>query len=240
MNFFLLKEADLNSKNLNFDVLPDPSRATTIFSMLDDFSAGLGFFPLYNLIDPRYFPSSGKYQVRIRIYNESKNGYGESEEETKWPTLDGEFDFEFSEADIATLRKNKDAIRDITRENAFRYDELPDVFRNPGSLNDPKATAAKISAILKRDLPERIILKFAAEKVSGLQWHIATDDLGLPKYRYFNPDIYVAYKMDGKCYVGTVTLREVYQGGGTYGPLQVAFTSASEQHDKGIDCAKVK
>jgi hypothetical protein len=171
---------------------------------------------------------------------ETKNAWGKYEDEEKWPFLEGEFDFNFSESDIATLEKNRTAIRDITRENAFRYDKLPDVFSNPGPLNDPKATAAKISAILKRDLPQRTILKFAAEKVSGVQWNVAKDDYGLPKYRYFTPDIYVAYKMDGKCYVGTVTLRETYQGGGTFGPLEVAFTSASQQQDRGIDCAKIK
>lgn len=49
------------------------------------------------------------------------------------------------------------------------------------------------------------------------------------------------YKVDGKCYVGNVTLRETYSGGGTYGPLEVGFTSASGSGgDKAIDCAKVK
>jgi hypothetical protein len=50
----------------------------------------------------------------------------------------------------------------------------------------------------------------------------------------------MAYKINGKCYVGNVTLRQVYSGGGTFGPLQVAFTSAGSLPDKGIDCAKVK
>ena len=50
----------------------------------------------------------------------------------------------------------------------------------------------------------------------------------------------MAYKLDGQCRVGTVTLRENYTGGGTYGPLEVAFTSASDKQDRGIDCAKIK
>jgi hypothetical protein len=240
LNHFLLKESDLSSKSMNFDVLPDPGKATTIFSALEDFSAGNGFFPLYNIVSPEAFPSNGKYTVHVTVYRETVNAWGSLEESDKWPTLEGEFELDFNEADIATLQANKKKVVDVTRENAFRYEKMPDVFSHPGALTDPKATAAKISAILKRDLPERTILKFAAEKVSGLQWNVANDDYGLPKYRYFTPDIYVAYKMNGKCYIGTVTLREVYTGGGTFGPLQVAFTSASEQPDRGIDCALVK
>jgi hypothetical protein len=73
---------------------------------------------------------------------------------------------------------------------------------------------------------------------TGTTWSVAKDDYGLPKYRYFYPGVYVAYKIDGKCYIGKVTLRQDYTGGGTFGPLHVGFTSGGD--DKGIDCAKVK
>jgi len=43
---------------------------------------------------------------------------------------------------------------------------------------------------------------------------IAKDEFNLPKYRYFNLHIHMANKMDGQCRVGTVTLRESYEGGG--------------------------
>jgi hypothetical protein len=239
-NFILLKAEDLGKSWFNFDILPDPAKTTSVYSMLDDFSAGLGFTPLYNLVNETTFPDEGKYEVVVELYSVAKDSWGNDQESDKWPLAKGSFDFGFREADIETLQNNKKKVTEMTRENAFRYESLPPVFSSPGPLNDPNATAAKISAILKRDLPERTILKFAAEKVSGTQWNIAKDDYGLPKYRYFTPDIWVAYKLDGRCYVGTVTLREVYQGGGTFGPLQVAFTSASEQQDRGIDCTKVK
>jgi hypothetical protein len=238
-NYLLLKDDQRGSSSLSFDVLPEPSRATTVFSLLDDFSAGIGFYPLYNtIINERL--EEGKYTVKVKLYVETQDSWGNYQPEEKWPVIEEEFEFNFRDEDVARVRSNNDQIVDIIRENAFRYDKLPPVFSNPAVITDPKATNAKIAAILKRDLPDRTILKLAVEKTSGVLWHIATDDFNLPKYRYFNPDIYVAYKMDGKCYVGTVTLREVYSGGGTYGPLQVAFTSASEQHDKGIDCEKVK
>lgn len=122
--------------------------------------------------------------------------------------------------------------------NAFRYDKLPEVFANPATISDPKATTAKIAAILKRDLPQRSIIKFVVEKYNGALWSIANNEYGIPSYRYFNPHVWVAYKMDGRCYVGYVTLRENYSGGGTYGPLGVAWTSTKD--DRAIDCIKIK
>ena len=239
-NYIYLTPDDLNRAYLNFDVLPEPSKSTTLFSLLDDFSAGLGFFPLYNMINEENFPSAGKYMIRVRFFYRSLNAWGKEEDSEKWPELVEEFEFVFKESDVAALIKNGKQATEVSRENAFRYDKLPAVFSNPMTVTDPKATNAKIGAILKRDLPNRTIIRFAVEKYSGSLWHIAKDDYGLPKYRYFNPDVYVAYKMDGKCYVGTVTLRETYSGGGTYGPLEVGFTSASGVQDRGIDCAKVK
>ena len=73
---------------------------------------------------------------------------------------------------------------------------------------------------------------------TGTLWSTANDDFGLPKYRYFYPGVYVAYKLDGNCYIGKITLRQDYTGGGTFGPLHVGFTSGND--DKGIDCALVK
>jgi hypothetical protein len=240
-NYLFLKPDDLQRTWLNFDVLPEPSKVTTLFSLLSDFSAGLGFFPLYHLIDEDHFSQAGKYTVRIKLFYRSQNAWGKEEEDpAKWPQLTDEFEFNFRESDIATLVKNKEEATEVARENAFRYDKLPLVFSNPAVITDPKATNAKIAAILKRDLPERTILKFAVEKTSGTLWSIAKDDYGLPKYRYFDPHVYVAYKMDGKCYVGHVTLRETYSGGGTYGPLEVGFTTASGVRDRGIDCVKIK
>ena len=69
---------------------------------------------------------------------------------------------------------------------------------------------------------------------------VAKDEFNLPKDSYFNPHIHMAYKMDGQCRLEMVTLRENYEGGGNYVPLEVAYTSASQQQDRGIECSKIK
>ncbi len=235
--YLLVKDEFKNSNALNFDILPEGSKATTLYSLLDDFVAGLGHFPLPSGIGYAQLPD-GKYQVRIKIYMETKNAYGSYQSEDKWPILEGEFDFKFSEDDVARIRTNAAQGSDIAQENAFHYDKMPPVFSNPGALTDPNATSAKIASILKRDLPDRQIIKWVAESYSGTYWSIAKDDIGIPKYKYFNPHIWMAYKSNGKCYVGFVTLRQVYSGGGTYAALAVAWTSTKD--DKAIDCSKVK
>jgi len=235
----LLKDEFKNGNALNFDILPEPSKASTLYSMLDDFSAGYGFNPISGLIMNGQWPD-GEYKVRVIIYYETVNAYGALQSEDKWPAVEGEFDLSFKEDDATRIIANSKKIRETSVENAFRYDKLPDVFSKPGPLTDPNATSAKIAAILKRDLPDRQIIKWVAESYSGPTWHIAKDEFGLPKYKYFNPHIWMAYKMNGKCYVGNITLRQVYSGGGTYAPLQVAYTSASSLPDHGIDCTKVK
>jgi hypothetical protein len=237
-NYLLLSNENLDKNWINLDILPDPMKPSTLYSMTDDFTAGYGYTPLYYMIKPDYFPSGGNYRVNVKLFARTLDAYDQEEDQKKWPFIQDGFDFTLRDADISTLRKNAAVSRSSMEENAFRYDNLPPVFSNPGKLTDPGATTAKVAAILKRDLPGRTIIKFVAEQYNGAYWSIAKDDYGLPKYKYFNPHIWMAYKADGKCYVGFVTLRQNYSGGGTYGPLQVAWTSTKD--DRGIDCAKVK
>ena len=239
-NYILLSQEDLNKTSLNLDILPDPAVGRTLYSMVDAFDVGYGFFPLYTMINPDYFPSGGTYRINVKIYSRSKDAWGRDEKQENWPFIEDGFDFTFRETDIAALKKNAEASSEHMKANAFRYEKLPDVFSKPMKVTDPKATPDRIAAILKRDLANRTILKWVIEPHNGPLWSVAKDDHNLPKYRYFNPTIYMAYKMDGQCRVGSVTLRENYTGGGTYGPLQVAYTSASWQQDKGIDCSKIK
>src|SRR6185503_1312004 len=93
-DFILLKDAAKNGNALNFDILPEPSKVTTVYSMLDDFSAGIGFNPITTLIMNGHWPT-GNYKVKVMIYSETTNAYGDLQSEDKWPGVEGEFDFNF-------------------------------------------------------------------------------------------------------------------------------------------------
>jgi len=186
-NYILLPDENLDKTWLNLDILPEPARATTLYSMTDDFTAGYGYIPLYNMINPDYFPSAGTYHLNVKIFSRTLDMYDREEDQDKWPFIQDGFDFTLREADIATLKKNGKAAWEFMEGNAFRYDKLPPVFSNPGKLTDPNATTAKVAAILKRDLPERNILKFVVEQYTGTLWYIVMDEYSLLlKYKYFN------------------------------------------------------
>ena len=88
-NFALVKEADKKKTVLNFDVLPDPPKATTVLSGTPVFDAGLASAPLYSLLAKQYFKQSGNYTIRIRIYYRTMDAYGNEEPFEKWPTCNG-------------------------------------------------------------------------------------------------------------------------------------------------------
>jgi hypothetical protein len=238
--YTLVKDADKEKTVLNFDVLPEPSKVTTVLSGTKDFTTGLGAAPLYEMIQNQTFPKNGTYNIKVRFYYKSLDAYGNEQPKEKWPECTGSFSFAFNESDVPVLLKNNKEADAIAAENAFKMSRLPAIFSTPSKVNDPKVTPAKLAVILKRDRPERTMLKFVIGEVDGELWKIAKNDLDIPRYRYFTPYIHVAYKMDGKCYVGTVELIEDYLGGGKYGPLKVGSTSAGNRTDNVIDCTKVK
>jgi hypothetical protein len=236
----LVKEADIKNTVLYFDVLPEPSKASSVLSGTEKFDAGLFAGPLYTMIRNQDFKKNGTYTIKVRFYYKSRDAYGNEQPKEKWPECKGSLSFAFNENDVPAVLINKTEADAIVAENAFKMSKLPAIFSTPSKVNDPKVTPAKLAAILKRDRPERTMLKFVIGEVDGVLWKIATNDLDIPRYRYFTPYIHVAYKMDGKCYVGTVELIEEYLGGGKYGSLKVGFTSASNRKDNAIDCGKVK
>jgi hypothetical protein len=77
-------------------------------------------------------------------------------------------------------------------------------------------------------------------KIDGLPDYFhkpAKIDLGLIQFRYVRPYVRVIYKEDGKCYLGSVTLKEDYLGGGKYGPLKYHKFWGEEGL---LDCALIK
>ena len=117
---------------------------------------------------------------------------------------------------------------------------MPEWFSKAGKLNDPKLTNATIAAILKRDMPTKSIIKFVISEFSGPTWLVEKDEYGVIQQRTLMPTINIAYKRDGKCYIGTVRLWEPYEGYGKYGTLIVGSESSSRRSDYWLDCTLIK
>lgn len=109
-NLCLLRPADKKNKWFNFDVLPEPSKATTVISGMQRFEYySLGTAPLYGLITPDNFKENGEYRIVVKFYTESYDAWGQMEPVEKWPVLEEEFSFVFNEKDIPLLKKNEAA-----------------------------------------------------------------------------------------------------------------------------------
>lgn len=227
-----------NGTTLNFDVLPSAEEAATYISILDDFSTGqrAGFFdPFLNNSD--YYWRTGDYKVDISVYLKSYNAWGQLDEIEKWPDITGSFIFHFNEKDVAAHMKNIEKASETVIENSLRMDRMPEYFSKPAKISDPELSNAKIMAILKRDLPSVNIIKAVIPPFEGVLKDVVKNELGVILYRYVRPYVRVIYKENGKCYLGSVSLKEDYLGGGKYGPLKFNKFWGSEGL---LDCSLVK
>lgn len=113
LNVCLLEQKDKNKTFLNFDVLPEPLKATTVMSGIERFDAGLFSAPLYGLINGDNFKEDGEYRIVVKFYYESYDVYGARELVEKWPRLEDEFTFMFTLKDVPVLKKNEAAANTV-------------------------------------------------------------------------------------------------------------------------------
>lgn len=239
--YLLLKAEDVKKGWLNFDILPAPDQSTSALSGTDDFSSGLAAGPLYHIIGQDAFPKDDAYTIWVQLYLPARNAYGSLEDDEKWPVAESSFQLNFSTADVARLKANAEAADNRVSKNTFKLSAMPEWFSNSTTVSDPKLTNANIATILKRDLPKRSmeLIKFNVAKYTGSLWMIEKNDLGIIERRYVNPDINIAYRYDGQCYLGTARLWEEYAGGGKYGPLMVGAGTCNSCGQI-IDCTAIK
>ena len=120
VNICLLKDENKNNTWLNFDVLPEPLKATTVLCGTERFNSALSSAPLYGLINNNNFSENGEYRIVVKFYTESHDMWGNREEVEKWPKLEEEFAFMFNEKDVLLLKKNEAAADAVIQQNAFK------------------------------------------------------------------------------------------------------------------------
>lgn len=234
--YLLLPDGAKGKASINFDVKPDPALMSSIFPLDYYPSEHVYNAPLYylhNVNEGAMFRKPGKYTVRHIFYNTAVDAWGNEKRGMEREVI-ADFEYEFNEADVPAIIKAHNEATAKIKSIYFSIDKLPEVFSHPAKA---EISYDKIKSILERDLPRRTILKAAIAQGTGPEWYIEKNELGLPRQKWFNRKIHIAYKYDSKCYVGTVDLIEPYSGAGGYGTLQVGYTS---ENDKLIDCSKIK
>jgi hypothetical protein len=236
-DYLYISPEDLSRTYLEIDILPDPAIASDVFCMVGNFKGGWYANPVGGMNGIAYDKGRVKSMITNIVVVGGTTKAGDAHNKAELPKAKGSFQLVLDEADFPQLSTNKDLSDKKVQQDGLVLASLPTIFSKPFKTNDPKLTAAKLSAILKRDYPYRKVLKMALDADPGPIWGISKNSLDIPRYRYFKGLLHVAYIEDGVCKVGSVELTENYLGGGKYGVLSA--TSWSE-YDRKINCAVVK
>jgi hypothetical protein len=234
----------------NFDVLPDPSRSSTISGALEDeigyYNIPSGMWPKIGDMDNarRTFPQNGMYNVDITIYGNSYDDWGKPAGDfEKFPTVSANLAFQFSGSDgqriAAGYQKAREAIESAKNRKEMLH-AMPDWWYKAWTPTDPKLSPARLVPMIKGFIGQWNLtyVKHMIVSFTGPLWVIEKNDLGIPEYRMVKPYIYVIYRdpKDNSCQVGALYMRESYSGAGTYGAPNLGGIRDIQY----IDCAAVK
>jgi uncharacterized protein (DUF2141 family) len=230
-----------NIKTLNVDVLPGPENVSTGIDPMLGYATDPNPVPLYNLIDPVYFPENGKYTIKVEIFDESMDAWGKKNTEEKWPSFQGEFEFTFSSSDIAKLKANRLAVipklagyykkalneqrlkvyADNAKAKAADDKAKVEAMEMPASWtakSQPIGGGFTVDQIKKFFLNEtkgKSIVKVVADINGG--WVVQKDKYGIPTHQYLNQPVVVFFKnINGQCGLHHISIAQSYIGKGKY------------------------
>lgn len=107
--YMFIKRGSEKNKWLNFDLMPEPAKATTAMAAGFDFEPSVAAGPLYQQINPEEFPENGKYIIKVKLFLETYNVWGNQNPVIQWPCAVGEFSFTFTDKDVTSILKNYEA-----------------------------------------------------------------------------------------------------------------------------------
>ena len=222
-NWCYLSQEDYTKTYFEFDVLPEPTKAKTIISPLEDFSAGKASTPLYFMITPQGFPKTDKYTVEVSIYRQTKDGYGNLKPKEAWPICKGEFEFDFKEDDIAFLKSNSEIatthVQKIFESKKASEISLPEEWSKVSAPIASGYTELEIKTMISNRYHSSKLNKLVVMPAKG-GWVIEKNNLGIPLSKYFNQPLAI-FITDSKnnCYYIEGFVNKTYEGGGTYGSV---------------------
>jgi hypothetical protein len=250
-SYTLVTKEEAQKTYWNFDVLPDPAKASTLSGALQDeleyYKWVSGMWPEIRDMDAarRTFPQNGMYNIDITIYGDSYDDWGKPAGEfEKFPTVSAVIPFQFSGTDGQRLAsgyaKAAEAIESAKNRKEMLH-AMPDWWYKPATgVADANLAPGRLVPLIKGFIGQWNLtyMKHMIINFSGPLWVIEKNDLGIPEYRMVKPYIYVIYKdaKDNSCQVGALYMRESYAGSGTYGEPYLGGIRDIQY----IDCSAVK
>ncbi len=215
MNTLLLTKEEANLKTLDIEILPHTMKYYP-YGNKDQFYLS----PFPNMHDQTNFPRTGKYHVGFFLYSQLKDDWGNA--------LSGEgfthgqtFEYDFAPKDVAAIKSDQDAVFQA-KKRGFQFENkpLPKEWTEKSSAFTMGYNAKQISDLYVNSYDGgaevlTVVKCFAHPSNGG--WTIQYNDFGIPLYRYSNQfyTLFVKNK-EGSCYFQRFSLRQQYNGGGTY------------------------
>ncbi|MEP6674419.1 MAG: hypothetical protein ABJA78_04665 [Ferruginibacter sp.] len=248
-NSIMLKPGDIKKSAFNFDLLPDPAKASTGIGMnyqygFDDKHISGG--PMYLIIDQSKFPNNGDYTIQLQFYFRPVDGWGNGlPNSSDWPGVEGAFKFNFNTADVTSIKNNFTKVDKNVRAVISTLHAMPNWWpKTSRKLPDASLNPAALEAMIKAELSSSgdELVKFAVGNNSpNTTWVIQKNDLGVPTYQLLAENVYTIYKREGKCFIGDVSIAMEYLGGGKYGKPYVRNVNvATSGYGTAIDCSAIK
>lgn len=247
----LIRKGEEKNTWLNFDVLAEPAKISTLegptrrpehISELK-FSAGMNRYTAEGSVQ-QFFPANGIYKIQLVLWNYSFDDWGQPLESEKNIVAIGEFEYQFSARDGATLIANaKQRIEGVRMAEAMKrmYTRLPDWWNDKSFIPaDAVLKPATLTPMIK-NYCSRYGLTYISHKVypySGTAgWTLYKDSqTGYPESRRLNAEAWTLYKDEnGRCRFAVALIDEKYAGGGNYGSPYISGLSGEF-----IDCSVIK
>ncbi len=215
-----------NLKTLDIDIMPH----TMKYSVYKGISGkDIYYSPFPNMHNQKNFPKSGSYKVGFFLNSKSKDDWGKE--------LDGDgivyaniFDYDFSAKDVATIMSEQQTIFE-SNKNGIRTakKDLPAEWKlksNPITMSMTQAQITNLYIDRYEGGESTLkVIKFFAQPSSG-GWSIHKNEYGIPLYRYSNQfyTFFVKNIKSNDCYFQRFSMRQEYNGSGTYGTTRGDIT----------------
>jgi hypothetical protein len=233
---------DRGNTYFNFDVLPEPPKATTMICGVPEFNTGIGAGPLYQLIDRSHFPNEGKYTIKVVMSHWTFDPYNPEQisPESEWATCSGEFEFDYSMNDIALLQKNGIEANNLVKENArlkaMDARGLPEQWNwKSAPIGSGYKEKELIDMFLQKEDSSCECLKAVVYPVTGPVWNVEKNHLSDPVQKWHNQTVGFFAKNNGRYFYIVGGLRQTYEGGGVYGPTYFQWEKSDELNGKYIE-----
>ncbi len=224
--YIALSLEQANLKSLDIDIMPH----TMKYSVYNGISGDAIFYsPFPNMHNQSNFPRNGTYKVGVFLNSKTRDDWGKKQDGDGIIYGDT-FDYDFSAKDVATIMSEQQAIFDSNKDGirTAKKDLAPEwkMKSNPITMS---MTQAQITSLYLNRFEggesTLKIMKFFAHPSSG-GWSIHKNEYGIPLYRYSNQfyTFFVKNIKTNDCYFQRFSMRQEYNGSGTYGTTKGDIT----------------